>query len=76
MEKMSYNTFKEAPPFETPVMCCVKLLSGFKTYHVLTYYDHKTPEYDNRVFDSSGKLSGEVISWRFLTEKEKKIYGY
>jgi len=75
MEKMSYNTFKEAPPYGTPVMCCIKLESGFKVYHVLTYYEDKNQEYDNRVFNTNGKLFGEVVSWRFLTTEEQKKHG-
>lgn len=76
MEKMAYNTFKEAPPFGVEVMCSVKLVDGFRIHLRLTYYDDGSDVYDREVYtkDCIGEnvLLGHVESWRFLTEKEKK----
>lgn len=77
MEKMSYNTFKEPPPFGVEVMCTVKLLDGFKVYFKLTYHEDKSDDYNREVYSRDGDgtrvLIGHVESWRFLTAKEKGL---
>lgn len=76
MEKMSYNTFKEPPPYGVEVMCSIKLLDGFRVHLRLTYYDDGSDMYNREVYatDCLGDkvLLGHVECWRFLTEKEKR----
>lgn len=77
MSKILFNTYKDNPPENVPVMASIVDFVDNELDVVLVYRNEGGTDQDERLYKNHyGQIVGRVEKWRFLTKEELIQYGY